>query len=165
VIDTATLYAGGTLAIAPPSFGCHITRAALFRSTDGGATWTKADSGLAGEGVLSLAVDPLDPRILYATSGGRFGNLTGVSKSTDGGAAWFGLGPPVVGNLVFSAGGGTLWGNQGSQVFASHDGGASWQSVGGPQTYTIDRLIPDPVDPGRLYAATSGGIWVLEDEP
>jgi photosystem II stability/assembly factor-like uncharacterized protein len=161
----ATLYAGGALDN-DPSFACHLTRAALVRSTDGGATWTRADSGLAGDRVFYLAVDPLDPRILYATSGGRFGNLTGVSKSLDGGASWSGLGPPVVGNLVFAAGGGTLWGSsQDTQVFASRDGGASWQSVGGPQVRTLLRLIPDPADPDRLYAATSGGLWVLEDTP
>ncbi|HSS49434.1 MAG TPA: hypothetical protein VLX28_10840, partial [Thermoanaerobaculia bacterium] len=157
----ATLYAGGTLTTLP-SFACHLTRAALFLSTDGGATWTRADSGLAGDGVLSLAVDPLDSRILYAQSGGRFGNSTGVSKSLDGGVTWSALASPLVSNLVFSAGGGTLWGNQGTQVFASHDGGASWRSVGGPQVFNIDRLIPDPVDPDRLYAATWGGVWVLE---
>jgi photosystem II stability/assembly factor-like uncharacterized protein len=157
----ATLYAGGTLTTSP-SFACHLTRAALFRSTDGGATWTKADTGLAGDGVLSLAVDPLDPRILYAQSGGRFGNSTGVSKSLDGGDTWSALASPLVSNLVFSAGGGTLWGNQGTQVFASHDGGATWQSVGGPAVFNVDRLVPDPVDPDRLYAATTGGVWVLE---
>jgi hypothetical protein len=157
----ATLYAGGTLTT-NPSLACHLTRAALFRSTDGGATWTKADTGLAGDGVLSLAVDPLDPRILYAQSGGRFGNSTGVSKSLDGGVTWSALASPLVSNLVFSAGGGTLWGNQGTQVFASHDGGASWQSMGGPAVFSIDRLVPDPIDPDRLYAATWGGVWVLQ---
>ncbi len=157
----ATLYAGGTLNT-NSSFDCHLTRAALFRSTDGGATWTRADTGLAGDGVLSLAVDPLDPRTLYAQSGGRFGNSTGVSKSLNGGGTWSALASPLLENLVFSAGGGTLWGNQGAQVFASHDGGASWQSVGGPAVFDVDRLIPDPVDPDRLYAATSGGVWVLQ---
>jgi photosystem II stability/assembly factor-like uncharacterized protein len=160
----ATLYAGGAMNSASPSFGCHLTRAALVRSTDGGATWTRADSGLAGEGVLSLAVDPLDPRILYATSGGRFGNPTGVSKSLDGGATWSELGPPIVSNLLFSAGGGTLWGSDDLHVFASRDGGASWRPMGGPQGF-INRLVADPADPGRLYAAASGGIWVLEDRP
>ncbi|HEV7508880.1 MAG TPA: hypothetical protein VGS07_28650 [Thermoanaerobaculia bacterium] len=157
----ATLYAGGTLTT-NPSLTCHLTRAALFRSTDGGATWTRADNGLAGDGVLSLAVDPFDPRTLYAQSGGRLGNSTGVSKSLDGGATWSVLASPLVSDLVFSAGGGTLWGNQGAQVFASRDGGASWQSVGGPTVFNIDRLIPDPVDPDRLYAATSGGVWVFQ---
>jgi photosystem II stability/assembly factor-like uncharacterized protein len=160
----ATLYAGGAaMNSASPSFRCRIPRAALFRSTDGGATWTKADSGLTGETVLSLVVDPFDSRILYATSGGI--SLPRVSKSLDGGTTWFGLSSPFMVNLVFSAGGGTLWGSQGSEVFASRDGGASWQSVGGPQGSGVVRLIPDPTDPGRLYAATSGGIWVLEDEP
>ena len=163
----ATLYAGGRMnSASPPSIRCRFTRAALFRSMDGGATWTKADSGLAGEAVLSLTADPLDSRILYATTGGF--SLPRVSKSLDGGATWFGLSSPLMVNLVFSAGGSTLWGvwgSQSSQVFASQDGGASWQSIGGPQAFTIQRLIPDPTDPGRLYAATSGGIWVLEDRP
>lgn len=158
----ATLYAGGSDTASSPSFACLTTRAAVFRSTDGGATWTRTGSGPAGDQTLALAVDPLDSRTVYAQIGGRFGNSTGVSKSLDGGDTWSALTSPLLKNLVFSAGGGTLWGNQGSRVFASHDGGASWQSVGGPAVFDVDRLVPDPVDPDRLYAATTGGVWVFQ---
>ncbi len=155
----ATLYAGGA---DPGSFGCRNSHSSLARSEDGGATWTAADGGLGGVNVISLAVDPLDPRILYAQTQEAFVTPAGVWKSTDGGATWLRTGNLTADKLVFATGGGTLWGIQGNQVFASHDGAASWQPVGGARAFTIARLVPDPADPGRLYAATSGGIWVLE---
>jgi hypothetical protein len=157
----ATLYAGGANAN-PGPFGCRNSRSSLARSTDGGSSWTAADTGLGGAGVISLTVDPLDPRTLYAQTSEAAVTPAGVWKSTDGGATWLRTGDLTADKLVFAVGGGTLWGIHGNQVFASHDGAASWQSVGGPQTFNIARLVPDPVDPGRLYAATSGGIWVLE---
>ena len=53
-------------------------------------------------------------------------------------------------------------------LYATADVNGTFKSVdGGPQVYSVDRLIliPDPAAPGRLYAATRGGIWVLEDQP
>jgi len=37
----------------------------VFRSTDGGASWTDVNAGLGTPGVLSLAIDPSMPTTLY----------------------------------------------------------------------------------------------------
>ena len=67
----------------------------LFRSTNGGATFTQV-SGAGGSGpplgpVTSLVGDPANPNVFYAavtaTGAGTFGQ-TAVYKSTDGGATW-----------------------------------------------------------------------------
>jgi photosystem II stability/assembly factor-like uncharacterized protein len=55
----------------------------VFRSTDGGMTWSAVNNGLNNRWVRSLAIDPTDPSTLYAgTNGG------GVFKTTSGGADW-----------------------------------------------------------------------------
>ena len=51
----------------------------------------------------------------------------------------------------------------GEQDYVSHDGAATWKSAGGPQVEQIDRLVPDPANSARLFAATTGGVWVLDD--
>src|SRR5688500_12042019 len=80
----------------------------LFRTTDGGSTWTKLGGGLPNDGragATELVMDPSNPQVLYTafyhrlrkpwtfTSGGPNG---GIFKSTDGGATWTKLtaGPP-----------------------------------------------------------------------
>jgi hypothetical protein len=61
--DWSTIYLVGTPGAADiyPCFG-----AAVARSTDGGRNWTRA--GLDNEVIHLLKVDPIDPRIVYATS-------------------------------------------------------------------------------------------------
>jgi photosystem II stability/assembly factor-like uncharacterized protein len=54
----------------------------VLRSTDGGATWYRPTSGTPN-GITSLAVDPLNPSTVYATS-----NFMGVYRSADAGATW-----------------------------------------------------------------------------
>ena len=49
----------------------------MFKSTDGGAHWSKFNSGLTNLDVLALTIDPQAPTILYA---GTFGG--GVFKTT-----------------------------------------------------------------------------------
>src|SRR5262245_27917922 len=52
----------------------------VYKSTNGGVSWTAVNSGLSSTTVLALAIDRSMPAILYAgTSGG------GVFKSTNGG--------------------------------------------------------------------------------
>ena len=55
----------------------------VFKSTDGGASWSAVNNGLTAAWVLALAIDPQTPTTLYAgTYGGE------VFKSTNGGASW-----------------------------------------------------------------------------
>jgi photosystem II stability/assembly factor-like uncharacterized protein len=160
--DPTTLYAAGARST-PIPFRCQMDAAAtVFRSTDGGATWTLASGGLADSFVVSVAVDPVDPRTLYAATGDA------VWKSTDGGDHWARTGAvtPPISALVVWPGSGTVWaGGPRGQILVSRDAGGTWQPVASPQTALIRRFVPDPTAPHRLYAVTSGGIWVLEDRP
>jgi len=75
-------------------------RRGLFKSTDGGATWTKLKNGLPDDGrtgATAIEINPHDPDEIYVGmyerrrrpwgfhSGGPNG---GIYKSTDGGASW-----------------------------------------------------------------------------
>jgi photosystem II stability/assembly factor-like uncharacterized protein len=65
------------------------TGGGMFKTTNGGASWTEASSGLpAGYVTHSLVIDPQNPNTVYA--GGDCGNYVfcGVFKSTDGGIRW-----------------------------------------------------------------------------
>jgi photosystem II stability/assembly factor-like uncharacterized protein len=106
----------------------------VFKSTDGGASWSAVNTGLPAPDVLdvyALALSPgyaSDHTLFAGTSGGAF-------KSTDGGASWSavntGLTYLVVGALVLSpsyATDHTLFaGSYG--VYKSTDGGTSWNAV------------------------------------
>ena len=69
----------------------------IFKSTDGAATWGPASGGLPSDSLItSLAIDPQNPRILYAA---RYGG--GIFKTTDGGGTWSSLSSAAgVWNLV-----------------------------------------------------------------
>ncbi len=62
---------------------------AMYKSTDGGDTWTKLRSGLPpGDlGRIGIAVSPVDTNIVYATVEAS-GNLSGIFRSKDRGATW-----------------------------------------------------------------------------
>jgi photosystem II stability/assembly factor-like uncharacterized protein len=164
----STLYLAG--AKSGLSYSCKISQAYVLRSTDGGATWTEADAGIPAHSVTALAVDPRDSRLLYAATGGDYQvSGRGVWKSADGGASWTRAGDALKGlditAITTSPLPGVVWAAGFGTVFRSADSGATWSDVtGGLQAATIDRLLIDPADPRRIYAATSGGIWVLEDE-
>ena len=77
----------------------------ISKSTDGGKTWTRANTGLTDTHVKALAVDPRDPRILYASTGGSLSTAPArVFRSTDGARTWhlFSAGLPAVGVTAFA---------------------------------------------------------------
>jgi photosystem II stability/assembly factor-like uncharacterized protein len=128
----------------------------VFKSTDGGATWSPANTGLTDSFVLSLAIDPVTPATLYA------GTALGVSKSTDGGANWSlastGLTSYFVRALAIDpVTPATLYAGTADGVFKSTDGGANWSLASTGLTYEVWALAIDPVTPATLYAASWGG--------
>lgn len=65
----------------------------VFRSLDGGQTWEHLTSGLPNLAATDLALDPVNPSILYAGIGHIFGDAdNGIYKTTDGGDSWTKLG-------------------------------------------------------------------------
>jgi photosystem II stability/assembly factor-like uncharacterized protein len=65
----------------------------VFRSDDAGVTWTQLLNGLPNLAATDLAMDPVNPAILYAAIGHIFGSPeNGIYKSTDGGDSWTKLG-------------------------------------------------------------------------
>lgn len=65
----------------------------VFRSTDGGLTWSNvtaaAIAGSVNQPFSDLVIDPTNPQILYAAIGAINGSaLNGVYKTTNGGASW-----------------------------------------------------------------------------
>ena len=55
----------------------------VFKTTDGGASWSQASAGLPGPFVVTLVMDPQNTSTLYALI-----NFYGVFKTTDGGTSW-----------------------------------------------------------------------------
>ena len=62
----------------------------VFQSRDGGAGWQRLGEPGALPTVWSLAVDPVDGRVLYAGT-----RPSGIYRSRDGGATWTHLPAPV----------------------------------------------------------------------
>jgi hypothetical protein len=61
----------------------------LFKTTDGGASWFAASSGIPhGTDIRALAVDPDDGNIVYAAGSGTAADPGSVYRSLDGGASW-----------------------------------------------------------------------------
>ncbi|MFN4253894.1 MAG: T9SS type A sorting domain-containing protein [Saprospiraceae bacterium] len=63
----------------------------IWKTTDGGSTWTNNTDNLPVIGVSSIVVEPTDPNIIYIATGDGNASDTysvGVLKSTDGGVTW-----------------------------------------------------------------------------
>jgi photosystem II stability/assembly factor-like uncharacterized protein len=163
----------------------------VFRSTDGGATWTHRSAGLpliggaAGAStadVLSLALDPTDPTgaTLYASVNDLGNSALGtIYKTTDAGSTWSfsgtGLVDRDVRDIAVDPATGNVYaaivdplGNGDGGVFVSDDGGASWASIstGFPATAVALKLELDNSGPNLLiHAGTSRGLQSFEVLP
>ena len=132
----------------------------VSKSTNGGASWTLANTGMGSQPINTVVVDPKVAGILYA--GSSQGSATGgVYKSTNGGASWtltnHGLTnlsvqvlaiDPVTTTNIYA-------GTNGGGVFKSVDGGANWTaSNSGLSDLFISALAIDPKVPATIYAGS-----------
>jgi len=112
----------------------------LFKTTDGGATWTKSLFVSDRVGVVDAVMDPSDSRILYAAAWERdrkawrtvgSGPGSGIYRTTDAGGHWTKLGAglpgPELGKIGLA-----VSGSNPSVVYAA-----------------VDNPAPDPKDPKK----------------
>ncbi len=65
----------------------------LFKSINGGTSWTSISNGILATGVTDLGIDPITPTTIYAVTGDGDQAIfhpfsAGVFKSTNGGTTW-----------------------------------------------------------------------------
>lgn len=60
----------------------------VYKTINGGANWTLASTGISGQDVRALLIDPSDRTKIYAASGGNSTNPGGVYFSADSGITW-----------------------------------------------------------------------------
>jgi hypothetical protein len=156
---SATAYA----AVRPPA------AALVFKTTDSGASWTPAGSGLSADAITSLVIDPVNPQILYASGGG---NAQGVFKSTNAGQSWARVGAPAANEAGWTIAidpivSSTLFMTMNSfgEASRSVDGGATWERLPSPppNSLVLNPIVLDPLKPSNLIAGT-GGYGLLEIE-
>ncbi len=140
---------------------------AIYKSTDGGESWTQLTSGLPTEemGKIGLAVSPVDPRVIYAIIE-SIDDAGGFYRSTDGGASWerrsdYVSGSPQYYNELIPDPHDVdrVYSND-TWLHVTEDGGATFRQV--PETSKhVDNhaLWIDPDDADHLVAGCDGGIY------
>ena len=153
------------LAVAPSNNAVIYAGAAgagLYKSEDGGTTWTNVGDGLPSLEYDDIAVDPIDEAVVYVSL-----HQGPLYKSTDGGQTWLNLNTvsnfsvavhPIESQVL-------LIGGWDGGIWRSTDGGSSWQeTTGAPETWLGARVIVfAPSAPHIVYAAGFDGVWKSMD--
>ncbi|MDW3217644.1 MAG: Calx-beta domain-containing protein [Acidimicrobiales bacterium] len=136
----------------------------IYRSTDGGDSFTASSTGLTLTAVTDLAWSPSTADLVLA-AGAPFG----VARSTDGGATWSTSSPSSsrVDALTFAPSGDLYAGDRNGDVWRSTDGGANWTSLysvaGGPSITTIV-AAPNATDVTILVGTETGALFRSADD-
>lgn len=115
-----TLYAGGVAG-------------GVWKTTDGGLSWTALDDLSPNLAIGALAMDPADSNLVYAGTGEGYFNEdavrgAGIFRTRDGGLTW--------------------------ERLAATDN---------PSFYYVNDIVVSRHDPRRVYAATRSGVWRSRD--
>ena len=145
----------------------------VFRSADGGSTWSPASAGLQHNVINSLALDPLTPAKLYT------GTWRGLAGTANGATNWTRileldvarvlsvLIDPTNTSLLYAGtfGAVSLPGQAGfGNLLKSTNGGLNWTlNSTGIVSLTVSKLVLDPHSPATLYAGTEAGIFKSTD--
>jgi photosystem II stability/assembly factor-like uncharacterized protein len=146
----------------------------LYKTTDGGANWTRVLEISENTGISDVAIDPSNPDLMLAVAHQRRrhtwtlihgGPESGLHKSMDGGKTWrrirTGLPTGDVGRIVIAfspAQKGLVYAKVESSgqpvaIYASLDAGDSWERRGNVQAQPMyyKNIHADPKDPDRVY--------------
>ena len=144
----------------------------LYKTTDGGRTWTAVLTISENTGVTDIVLDPKNPDVIYASAYQRRrhvgraiggGREAGIHKSTNGGRTWAklttGLPKCDIGRIALAIDGrrnpteiyALVEGQGGQGFYRSTNGGSSWTRYGRQQN------PPGRAGGGRAGGAPQGG--------
>ena len=142
----------------------------IYKTRDGGQTWTNLSHGMSYSRVISMAIDPVYPATVYAGTKGD-----AVYKSHDGGQRWRSMRTGLDDATITSVVNQFLFDPADAQhillattmgVFETKNGGDQWtkRMEGMKEVLMVVTLGMDPTRPAILYAGTSGGVYKSLDQ-
>ena len=144
--------------------GCEASSNSLYRSIDGGLTWSISNMGIGGLTVYALSADPVTPGLIYA------GTSAGLYRSTDAASNWELVGLPdqmVTAVRQYTSNPATIYaGTSKNGLFVSEDSGVSWKPL---NKGLVNKEITFAVlDPGGapyldLFGTKGGGVYRYKD--
>ena len=159
----------------PGALWSNSSHRGLYRSTDGGKTWTKSLYISDKAGCAEVIIDPQNPKTVYASTWefrrqpfafNSGGPGSGMYKSTDGGATWreltkglpkkpfgriaFNVSPSAPNNLI------AIVEAKETSLYISADGGENWKEQSATMNvkarpFYFSTIAFDPKDHKRVY--------------
>ncbi|MBA4071827.1 MAG: glycosyl hydrolase [Gemmatimonas sp.] len=139
---------------------------AIHRSTDGGKTWAKVNTGLPGEelGRIGIAISPVNPNIVYANveAANRKG---GIYRSSDNGVTWEKRSDYNQGSMYY----GQIWADpvDVDRIYipdvytqVSDDGGRTLRQLGQRSMHVDNHIMwVDPKNTDHILMGNDGGLY------
>jgi photosystem II stability/assembly factor-like uncharacterized protein len=145
----------------PDTFWAASWTRRLWRTRDGGQTWTEASRGIPPRGrIEALAVDPRAPRTAYASVFVPRGNRTGLYKTVNGGDSWRLIRTSLPLKLTVDAQGVVYGVFEDENLYRSLNGGTTWTRAG---TGLRSRIVDLEPTPSGLLAGTEAGVFRSTD--
>jgi photosystem II stability/assembly factor-like uncharacterized protein len=145
----------------------------VYRTTNGGVTWTNISGTLPNRYPMDMAVDPTDSRIVYIAMGGfDSGHLF---KSTNAGINWTDISgslpnAPTTAVIVDPLHPNVVYAGNDIGVYVSTNGGSTWSGFneGLPDAVIVADLVISPSNRALRVATHGNGVWerkLLSDIP
>jgi len=145
----------------------------VWKSTDGGTTFTPKFVKQKVQSVGAIAIDPSDPDTIWVGTGEAWTRNSvsigdGIYRSTDGGETWTNMGlpeseriskiliDPADGKTVYACVPGKLWSDSRDRgVYKTVDAGKTWTRIleGANASTGCGMMSMDPKKPATLYAS------------
>jgi hypothetical protein len=154
----------------------------IWKTTDGGNSWTNLTDQLSNLATNSIAMAPSDRDIIYIGTGEGYGGFgmvsgSGLFRSDDRGLSWDLLESTLIGDafrwvnkiVVDSYDANIILVATNEGIFKTYDGGMEWDTVY-YTGYTVQDIVVNPLDPYTIYAGVNslgiiksynnGNTWV-----
>ena len=163
-INPSNMYIGlnsGLICDNPLQIQCENDEMGIYKSENGGYSWTHIQDGFSDDWINCIAVNPFNNQEVHS------GNYNGLHFSSDFGSTWqpvFSLGwnitslkyHPLIPDLLYASGKSNP--TQSNLIKRSFDGGITWSSIAENSDILIRDIEISREIPSSIYISSSEGI-------